>query len=77
MDFAVIDPPAIFDYEPTNYAVMYAPMAEMVVLCGWATVACARPAKRIIIIALDGGLSAEESSRVIRHEKAHLNGWRH
>lgn len=74
MDFIEL-PPAIFDHEPENYAVMYAPAGEMQLLCGWPTVACTRPAKRIIIVW--SGLRGAALARAIRHEKAHLNGWRH
>ena len=69
-------PPAIFDYEPSNYAVMYAPADEMQELCnGLRTVACARPAKRIVIVW--NGLRGAALARALRHEKGHLNGWRH
>jgi hypothetical protein len=68
-------PPAIFDYEPSNYAVMYAPADEMPLLCGWLVPACARPAKRIVIVW--NGLRGAALARALRHEKAHLNGWKH
>lgn len=69
-------PPEIYDYEPKNYAVMRAPAAEMQALCNGArTVACARPAKRIIVVW--DGLKGARLARALRHEKAHLNGWRH
>jgi hypothetical protein len=68
-------PPAIFDYEPSNYAVMYAPADEMPLLCGWSVPACARPAKRLVIVW--NGLRGAALARALRHEKAHLNGWRH
>jgi hypothetical protein len=68
-------PPAIFDHEPSNYAVMYAPADEMPLLCGWRVPACARPAKRIVIVW--NGLRGGALARALRHEKAHLNGWRH
>jgi hypothetical protein len=74
MDYIEL-PPAIFDYEPSNYAVMYAPAEEMPALCGWQVIACTRPAKRIIIIST--GLRGAALARALRHEKAHLNGWRH
>ena len=68
-------PPAIFDYEPSNYAVMYAPADEMPLLCGWRVVASTRPAKRIIIVSTS--LRGAALARALRHEKAHLNGWKH
>ncbi len=75
MDFVSL-PPEIFDHEPKQaYAVMYAPQDEMAALCGWETIACARPAKRIIIVSKN--LRGAALARVLRHEKGHLNGWRH
>lgn len=75
MDYIEL-PPAIFDYEPSNYAVMFAPAEEMPALChGLRVVACARPAKRIIIVSTS--LRGAALARALRHEKAHLNGWKH
>lgn len=69
-------PPEIYDFEPKNYAVMTVPADEMQALCNGAmTVACARPAKRIIVVW--DGLRGAALARALRHEKAHLNGWRH
>jgi len=76
MDSLISTPPPIYDFEPKNYAIMYVPADEMQALCNGAmTVACARPAKRLIIVW--NGLRGKRLAQALRHEKAHLNGWKH
>lgn len=69
-------PPHWFDHEPVKaYAIMYAPRHEMRLLCGFDTWGCVYPSKRLIVVC--EALRGELLDIILRHEKAHLNGWRH
>lgn len=77
----ITEPPSRFDYEPrTAYSVTeVTDHMELVRRCRMGfhahLVGCALPrTNEIYIIA---GLSDEDFATVLRHEKAHLNGWRH
>lgn len=78
-----ITPPGRFDPEPAKpYRVLHVDADFMRLACpghrvpkGQAIVGCTIYKSRTVLI-LDG-LSARFERQVLRHEKAHLNGWRH
>jgi hypothetical protein len=74
-DFAA-PPPAIYDHEPKEYyRVARLPATEVKRVCGGIERACAIPKKRVI--AIDKSIAGELLDRILRHEKGHLNGWKH
>lgn len=78
---ALLEPPAAYDHEPSQpYTVaVIDDHMELVKRCRMGfhahLIGCALP--RTDEIYIIGGLSAEDFDAVLRHEKAHLNGWRH
>lgn len=78
---ALLEPPAVYAHEPRQrYTVtVTADHMELVRRCRMGfhahLVGCALPRKNEIYII--AGLSDEDFATVLRHEKAHLNGWRH
>lgn len=79
-------PPARYDHEPTKYYhVTHVPQNRINKLCG-AELAAARikyPQASVVGCSAHGfiwivnGLSEKHEAEVLRHEKAHVNGWRH
>lgn len=69
-------PPPVYDYEPNRpYEVLVLPEVEVFDRCYGLTPACAIPSRSLIVISED--LQGEERERVLRHERAHINGWVH
>ena len=76
-------PPARYDHEPTrHYFVREVSQARIDALCrgeveaaGRSALGCAVPGIGAIYIL--EGLSPETRAVILRHEKAHINGWRH
>ena len=73
----VVDlPPPEYDHEPAQHYTVHVLSPDAVVIaCFGIEVACARPKRNWIIVSSE--LHGEELDRVMRHEKAHLNGWKH
>lgn len=72
----LFEPPAIYDHEPTKpYLVVVLSEDGVLRRCHGIRVACAIPRWRLIVI--DETLEGERRDTVLRHEKAHLNGWVH
>ena len=72
-------PPARFDYEPrAPYKVLNIDVAMLNTICPspfgqvWGCTSTRRH-----VIWLRSGMNAGMRAAVLRHEKAHLNGWRH
>lgn len=82
-------PPALYDHEPTRpYAVQYAPPQVIAVQCRGLDLMVAQlgnPDVRALgctdlgsmTIWIDDTLPAPLRAKVLRHELAHVNGWRH
>jgi len=82
-------PPEHFDHEPTRpYAVHYASQEAIARECRGLDLMVAQlgnPDARALgctdlgtmTIWIDHSLSPEVRAKVLRHEKAHVNGWRH
>jgi hypothetical protein len=69
-------PPPAYDHEPTEpYEVVEVPCQVMHAVCNGPYIGCTKPAMRVIVV--DGRLNGTYREKVVRHEKAHLNGWRH
>lgn len=71
--FQMALPPVKYDYEPTiPYEIVELPKKQVVELCGsWGCV-LGRETKVIIVV---DDLPYFHKNIVIKHEKAHLNGW--
>lgn len=82
-------PPAQYDHEPTRpYALHYVSPARIEARCDGLELMVARltdPNARALgctdlgtfDIWIDDSLSPALTDKVLRHEKAHVNGWRH
>lgn len=73
-------PPVMYDHEPRNYIVRSVSIEEVQKLCFTTSrpipiEGCARPKWRLIVV--DKDLPPLVKELVLRHEKAHLNGWIH
>lgn len=71
-------PPPQYDYEPAQpYTVRAIPCEDMHDLCAGWYVACAYVERNLIYV--DNRLLKRQDwlKKAIRHERAHLNGWRH
>lgn len=69
-------PPPEYDYEPTRpYYVEVLPPEAVKRRCFGIPIACAIPGLRLIVVSSE--LSGSLLEAVLRHEKAHLNGWQH
>ena len=77
---AHLAPPAAYDFEPARFDIIYIEPDMAQVFCD------REPGDRIALgcaftdsgnIYLRTGLSPEVEAIVLRHEKAHLNGWVH
>lgn len=71
-------PPPEYDYEPAEpYTVRSVPCTEIPRLCNGYFVACTHVSRSVIYV--DERLRARQDwlKKAIRHERAHLNGWRH
>jgi hypothetical protein len=72
----ILDVPAEYDYEPKKpYRIATLPAREQERACGGIKNACAIPGKRVIVIS--DAMKGIVRELLLRHEKAHLNGWRH
>ena len=81
-------PPVLFDHEPIqDYRVLTSDQATINRMCANHFAAARRsdPDARVVgcsriggdVIWIVKGLSADTRGKVLRHEKAHLNGWYH
>ena len=81
-------PPVLFDHEPIqDYRVLTSDQATIDRMCANHLTAARRndPGARVMgcaeiggnVILIVKGLSAETRRKVLRHERAHLNGWYH
>lgn len=82
-------PPARYDHEPTRpYAVHYAAPGQIAKRCRGLDLMVAQlrnPKARALgctdletfEIWIDSSLAPDEQAKVLRHERAHVNGWRH
>ena len=69
-------PPVYYDYEPRqSYIVLTMPPAEQERACLGIKQSCTLPRRRVIVVSTE--LKGEALAIVLRHEKAHLNGWVH
>lgn len=69
-------PPAKYDYEPTEaYFMKLLPKKELYRRCGGPVWGCANVKERRIYVL--STLRGKALSIIVRHEKAHLNGWVH
>lgn len=71
-------PPPRYDYEPTQpYTVRAVSCGDIPRLCAGWYVACAHVSRNVIYV--DNRLLKRQDwlQKAIRHERAHLNGWRH
>lgn len=73
-------PPMAFDYEPTFYTLRRVEVGGMEQACGLhdpklLLVGCANVSQRVVTIRAD--VEGLEYHAVLRHEWAHLNGWKH
>ena len=70
------EPPAEFDHEPTvKYSVIRTTAKKVVQYCRGIKNACAIPRRRVVVI--DEAIKGDERDEIMRHEKAHINGWKH
>lgn len=80
---ANLAPPARYDHEPrAAYHVSYMPQEKLQRICagevhtqGDMVLGCSMPDVGLIFMAK--GLKADVADVILRHEKAHLNGWPH
>jgi hypothetical protein len=76
-------PPVAFDHEPSRaYRVETAPPVIVKAVChshqvGKLVIACSFKNDREWVIYLRDDLSQHQRAIVLRHEKAHVNGWKH
>lgn len=80
----VEEPPAQYDYAPTEpFVVMVGTPAQVHFACGGkpnptvVLLACTFMPRRVILMPHCTPDQDEYCGRLFRHEKAHLNGWRH
>lgn len=73
-----LEPPAIYNYEPRTYELREFHEPDMMM-----KVFCKREGKIVLgctishIIYIRDDLSPEVYDVILRHEKAHINGWKH
>jgi hypothetical protein len=80
---ANLAPPPRYDYEPrTPYHVTYLPQAKLQKVCASevssrrdTVLGCSLSELGLIYVAQ--GLAPDVRSLIVRHEKAHINGWPH
>lgn len=80
---ALLSPPAMYSFEPLQpYGVQYLAPDELQVRCNPARqyidstiYGCSNTTIRMVYV--DNTLGGEALALILRHEKAHLNGWRH
>ncbi len=71
-------PPKKYDYEPrTSYNVIILPEKQANELCRQKVWGCALIGKKNSVIIIRNTLKGKFLDIVLRHEKAHINGWRH
>jgi hypothetical protein len=82
-------PPAQYDYEPTRpYVIHYAAPERIAEQCRGLDLMVAKlrnPKARALgctdlatlEVWIDSSLTFDEQAKVLRHERAHVNGWRH
>lgn len=69
-------PPKEYDFEPTKpYQIATLPLPLVAKACGRPAMACTLIFRRVIV--LSDGLKGDDRAAILRHEKAHLNGWQH
>jgi hypothetical protein len=69
-------PPVQYDYEPKEpYQIVTVSTDTVKMACRMDSLSCAKPFRHQIIISKD--VTGEFREILLRHEKAHLNGWIH
>lgn len=71
-------PPEEYDYEPViPYHIVSLPSKQVNELCKDEVWGCVILGKNYKVIIVRDSLEGEFLNIVLRHEKAHINGWRH